>query len=165
MPRWLRIQLDCTLSTWELHPELRRPEDFGWAGISTGYWIVDNIRDEEQTITLPEFTWHPRRDRRSRESIERFVLDVVKIALRKRLDEIEELASQRGLLRTPEARQQSHFNWAVRYQCLGERVTDIASSIDAARGDVRTINSGIMKVLSLVGISRRSEKPGPVSKS
>jgi hypothetical protein len=161
VPGWLLRQVDATFWMWERHPSLRRNNQLSWSGIYTGYLVVDNLRDEELTITLPAYRWHPRRAYGSRESTERFILESLKSALKKRMDEIEALARRRGFCRTPEVRQGDHFNWAVRFQVLGERVTDIASSIRSADGNERTVNSGIEKILSRVGLSRRKEKPGP----
>jgi hypothetical protein len=165
VPHWLVMQLEATFYRWEQFPTLIRGPRLCWEGVHTGYWSEDILPLKELEISFPVFTWHPRKGYESREGIEKSVLEEVRAILKKRLDEIEALAAEHGLQTTPEVRKTEHFNWAVRYQLLGERVTDIASSIRGADCDVRTINSGISKVLSLIDISRRRERPGPVSKS
>jgi hypothetical protein len=116
------------LSTWRLHPEFKASGRLGWAGIYTGYMTVHSISTEDLTITISECAWDPRRDGMSRESAERFILEGITLELKDRLDEIEALMAERGLSRTPELRKEEHFKWAVRFQILEERVTDIAAS-------------------------------------
>jgi hypothetical protein len=161
-PRWLIAQLESTFDMWARYPALIQGEQLCWASVYTGHWTVDKLPPEAVTISFPMFSWHPRSGYESRDGAKNRILDEVKGILTKRLDEIEELAIRNGLQTAPAYRETAHFNWAVRYQVLFERVTEIASSPAAAGSDVRAINSGIKKVLSLLGISRRPEKPGPV---
>lgn len=156
VPSWLISQVHATLATWADHPS-QCPSS--WGGIYTGY---STRISGGFTITFPEFYWDPRRGFESREHFEDRVVQEIRKILRERLNAIEDLLAKRlGLTRSPEFRRPQHFNWAVRYQVLGERVTDIADSVRAGDIDDRTINSGIKNVLSLVGLSRRAAKPGP----
>jgi len=55
------------------------------------------------------------------------------------------------------------FEWAVAFQCLGDGVPAITEQAGRARPDVivtRTVNQGIKHVLDMIGMDRRSEKPG-----
>jgi hypothetical protein len=140
VPEWLRHQVRSTFLVWRLYPQRRSIGRFGWAGIYTGYTTCDSIPAEDLTIAISEFTWHPRKDDMSRKDAERFFLERIELELKARMDEIETLVAKRGFIRTPELREDTHVKWAVRFQILGERVTDIAASIGDGDGNERTVN-------------------------
>jgi hypothetical protein len=55
------------------------------------------------------------------------------------------------------------FEWAVAFQVVGDSVPAIAKKAGDARKEVldtRTVYDGIKRVLDMIGIDRRSEKPG-----
>jgi hypothetical protein len=139
---WVLLQAKKTLGYWTRNPDLTKKASLTWGPFSYGPAIWP---EEAVSVEIP---------------LHQPVPDplMARAIIRSRM---ERHAREHNLEPTGEYRQLEHFVWAVRFQVLDERASEIAASVRGAAADQRTIDYGISSVLRLVGLRKRKEKPGP----
>jgi hypothetical protein len=155
VPHWIASQAAISVELWVLQPDLSR--DLWPVGPCISAPIPDLLGQTFQVYVGP-FTWTPWTEQRT--EAERRILASISRGLKAQMNLIEKDCRSGGMEATLDYRHREHFEWAVRYQCggpdgRGEETSRIAQSLDA-----RSINSGVSRVLRLVGIDRRPAKCG-----
>lgn len=138
VPAWVAGVAAATLEAWARYPAWPADQFDMNGAIASGEMLPNDI----------EFRWNPHVESRAA-AIERFRrLDV-------RPDAGEQVVKS---LRTPE-----HFEWAVRFQVLGESVGRIASQLgpDAVEERAHTIGTAVRRVLKLVQLDRHNRVGRP----
>ena len=138
VPAWVAGAAVATLEAWTRCPAWPADEFDLNGTIASGEILPNDI----------EFKWNPHIETRAA-AIERF----------RRLDVRPGAGEQVVIsLRTPE-----HFEWAVRFQALGESVKRIASQLgpDAVEERAHTIGAAVRRVLGLVQLDRRNHVGRP----
>ncbi|MEN6535332.1 MAG: hypothetical protein ABFD89_16830 [Bryobacteraceae bacterium] len=149
VPRWVLLQAQITLWQWSHRPELV-PKSFGLLAPSSFF------RKPKTAKGRIDFEWNVIRETRA-EAETRIVAtlrallgEILKCETDRLLDILDKGASK-VFREIDTMRGEQHFEWAVRYQIIGQDVSEIAYS----KGHKRTVNAGLKAVLDLVGLTRR----------
>ena len=119
------------------------------------------VTDDECRINLPPLSWSPLQVSRlpdgnrplTKVQFRRAVVGL----LDKEINRIEALARKRGAVRVPANRNKEHFEWTVRFQVNGERVSTMARGVAEQE---RKIRKAIGSVLSWLPLDRRRDPSG-----
>ena len=159
-PTWINEQLERTLSYWLVRRT--KPRD-RWYGFGLPPPQEEELPCEDLTIQLESALQDIAES-----------LDDVKKRWKRQADQaidlhfeaVHEWVRDNGYAESHQLLAK-HFDWAVRFQVAAEPVRSIEATVrrEEKFGDVgRNIRIFIRRVLNLVGLDRRSERPGPKSK-
>ncbi len=141
-----------TIETWRRYPGLREREPLAWAPLAVGGWKL--LPPEAARLWDPRELTERRLTRgQAAERARRHGL--APAATRRELDRIERLLEDRGLRPAPEKSLGLHFEWAVRWQCLGRSAFEIARD-----GYPSGVTRRVREVLNLIGLDPRPARRG-----
>ena len=171
---WCIDQALWTLSSWRRQEELRterqlplcQPHEWGrevgW-DINTPQCFTFRSSPIDQDVQYFSFGhegWEPIKTTRA--EAEQVLRAAFEARLADYLDEMEGLATARGLVPVPQKRGTEHFEWLVRYQIQGRSFQAIAR--DACR-DRKTVTGAVRETAALLQLSLRPPgQPGRPSK-
>jgi hypothetical protein len=102
--------------------------------------------------------WHAQTE--PRQVAEQRILDDLRRQTCEYLDRAEDAARQYGLVKAPTKIEENHFAWFVRFQVLGESLSDIAKQADTGPSTVKRAIDSIGHLLSGPHWDRWKRPPG-----
>ncbi len=140
-----------TLDMWRQFPELAEGE-LEFIRPAVGYFRP--ITRQQHQFNFNHFGWSVESESRSR--FKKRIMAEFENCLEKYLDEIEEMANEMGLSKTPEIRTLDHFGWLVMAKVKRMKHRDIADIISDSEPEILTedmIGKGIRKAASMANVS------------